>query len=294
MSGKTYIRREKYVTSDGLTHECSFPHWVYNTEFGTVCKKCYNKYISNPKTNFIEYRRTHRAQIRLNNHRYFVKNKDVILEKLRNYKRSIAKRRSRESKEINQKLKLQAHRIISNGGKIICMQCGLTDINNLTLDHINGRGDKENIIDKIMGITLYRYVLKHPEEAKQKLQILCNGCNQIKYSPNIKPNESKVAHYAVDLRRRRTQKETAFKIISKGFPIECVICGQNDIKNLTTDHINYRDNKDELKGTDLYRYLIAHPELAYQYQLLCFGCNTSKSGRNRNLVNNSHGIAPSV
>lgn len=241
------------------------------------------------------YRNTHREKIRLNQSRYYRNNHVEIRRKINAYRRSTEVRaiRSIEDRITNQELKLKAHEIINNGGIIMCKLCGLDDFNNLTLDHINGR-EKEKRIDLIYGITLYRYVIKHPEEARMCLQTLCNGCNQIKYSPYIKPDESKATHYATDLKRRRTQKETAFKIISNGLPMECVICGQNDIKNLTTDHISYRDNEDDLRGTDLYRHLIAHPELAYQYQLLCFGCNTSKSGRNRNLVNNSRVTTPTI
>lgn len=56
---------------------------------------------------------------------------------------------------------------------------GCDDIRCLQLDHINGGGTKEYKKFKVVN-SLYYYYFKHPEEAKEKLQILCANCNWIK------------------------------------------------------------------------------------------------------------------
>lgn len=59
-----------------------------------------------------------------------------------------------------------------------CLSCDFSDIRALQLDHIHGGGSKE--LDKNGNISMYYYYLKHPEEAKEKLQVLCANCNWIK------------------------------------------------------------------------------------------------------------------
>lgn len=61
-----------------------------------------------------------------------------------------------------------------------CSQCGFTDMRCLQIDHINGYGHKTGHSYH----TDIRYYLKHPEEAKQKLQVLCANCNWIKKHEN--------------------------------------------------------------------------------------------------------------
>ncbi len=229
---------------------------------------------------FRQYRANHTEKIRSHRTKSYLKNLDKVSKHRREYKVRNRDKISTQNKQINQKLKLRAHSIINGGNEISCRLCGLRDMNNLTLDHINGR-DKDKIIDRLHGISLYRYVIKHPEEAAKCLQTLCNGCNQIKYTPKIIADKDKLAHYETDRKRRRRQKESVFSLITKGFPIECVKCAQNDINNLTADRINHRDSGDEFRGTNLYRYMLIHPEIAFQYQILCFGCNTAKAGTNR-------------
>lgn len=60
----------------------------------------------------------------------------------------------------------------------ICIKCGQFDKRCLQIDHKNGGGTKQRLT---MGVkTMWRYYLKHPEEAREKLQVLCANCNWIK------------------------------------------------------------------------------------------------------------------
>jgi 5-methylcytosine-specific restriction endonuclease McrA len=62
-----------------------------------------------------------------------------------------------------------------------CIVCGSTD--NLQIDHILAGGNAERII-RGSNHAMYRYYLGNPEEAKQKLQLLCKSHNLIKEFAN--------------------------------------------------------------------------------------------------------------
>jgi len=77
------------------------------------------------------------------------------------------------------KVKLLAFDIL---GKIC--RCGFSDHRALQLDHIFGGGTKERNgqikTDKV--ISYYLWIIKNPELAKKKFQLLCANCNWIKRS----------------------------------------------------------------------------------------------------------------
>jgi len=73
------------------------------------------------------------------------------------------------------------------GGK--CVQCGYDkNPKGLVLDHINGDGKEDR---KRLGSKIFRHYIKHIEEAKTKLQVLCATCNQIKAFENQEHNRTK-------------------------------------------------------------------------------------------------------
>lgn len=59
-----------------------------------------------------------------------------------------------------------------------CIICGFSDIRALEFDHIDHTGYLDRKIHH--GSEWGRYYALYPEEAKQKLQILCCNCNRIK------------------------------------------------------------------------------------------------------------------
>lgn len=65
------------------------------------------------------------------------------------------------------------------GGK--CVKCGYSEnIHALELDHKNGWGNKDRLRIGGKHCRISRYYLKHLDEAKEKLQVLCANCNKIK------------------------------------------------------------------------------------------------------------------
>jgi len=80
--------------------------------------------------------------------------------------------------------------VISLGHRCACKepdcwhigQCVIEDYRILQIDHVDSGGTKE--IELKGNRVMYLYYLKHPEEAKQKLQILCANCNWMKRHRN--------------------------------------------------------------------------------------------------------------
>lgn len=70
-------------------------------------------------------------------------------------------------------------------GSRVCVRCGFADKRALNIDHINGGGnqDKKRFGGKY-GSRFVLYYIRHPEEARRKLQVLCSNCNQIKKIEN--------------------------------------------------------------------------------------------------------------
>lgn len=117
--------------------------WYLNhdDEDNVLCRKCYNTFIANPK-------------------RY---NKQIKPYKL--YLELNEYHRARQ-------------RLFDIVGRA-CVKCGNDDIRILQFDHINGGGNKEQKHHK-SNLLMYIYYYKHPEEAKQKIQVMCPNCNALK------------------------------------------------------------------------------------------------------------------
>jgi hypothetical protein len=64
-------------------------------------------------------------------------------------------------------------------GQHECVTCGFNNYSALQFDHIGG-GGSEDLLRFNGHHQMYKYYLAHPEEAKQKLQVLCANCNWIK------------------------------------------------------------------------------------------------------------------
>jgi len=78
------------------------------------------------------------------------------------------------------------------GPKCVCLQvgcwhqgnCMVSDSRVAHVEHKSGGGVKE--IREVFGSSqsMYKYYLKHQEEAKQKLQVYCSNCNWVKRHSN--------------------------------------------------------------------------------------------------------------
>lgn len=73
------------------------------------------------------------------------------------------------------------------GGK--CSMCGLSDIRALELDHMNNDGKYHR--DRLGGaINEWFYYIKHFDECRSILQVLCGSCHNIKTYNKLDQHES--------------------------------------------------------------------------------------------------------
>ncbi len=105
------------------------------------------------------YYKKHKKRIDLNNKRYYLRNRG--------------------------RLRIQALQIIANNKPIKCAKhnewncCGDSiNIDFLELDHKNNDGAVDR--KRFRGDTFHRWIINHPKEAQQKLQILCSNAQWIK------------------------------------------------------------------------------------------------------------------
>jgi len=65
-----------------------------------------------------------------------------------------------------------------------CAKCGRKDKRALEIDHIHGSGNADRARFGNQTKNFMRYYIDRPEEAWQKLQLLCAFCNRIKKVEN--------------------------------------------------------------------------------------------------------------
>jgi len=162
------------------------------------------------------------------------------------------------------------------GGKCAC--CGETRKEYLTIDHVNGGGNKHR---REMGFStsteLYRWLRQN--NYPDGFQVLCFNCNMGKGACSVCPQskefqmlfeeklkESRYARYNWNLRLN----------IIEGYGGRCELCGEDNPHFLTIDHINGGGSKDiKMLGSwyKLYKKLQDENYPGDNYRLLCSNCN---------------------
>jgi hypothetical protein len=132
-----------------------------------------------------EYNFKRRQNYAANREQQLLRHKDYRENNREKIRKQSAKYREEHKEEIRQKLKLRARRkreelIFLLGGK--CCMCGENDRRCLDVEHKNGDGGKERK-EKGSG-AIIEYYLKHPEEAKERLQCMCANCHRKKTYEN--------------------------------------------------------------------------------------------------------------
>ncbi len=73
---------------------------------------------------------------------------------------------------------------------MVCAHCGFEDVRALSLDHINGGGEKAKREAGVSGLRWYRWLIKN--NFPPDIQVLCMNCQFIKrYTNNEFPNMRK-------------------------------------------------------------------------------------------------------
>lgn len=116
---------------------------------------------------------------------HYLRNQKIIMKYSREYywrnrERDRVKRRKRTNNErrINRKI------LMKYLGGIKCSDCGCKYVRILELHHMNREDSIEDRRRFINNHSMTTYYIKHPDEAKHKLQVLCRNCHsktRIKY-----------------------------------------------------------------------------------------------------------------
>lgn len=148
-----------------------------------ICLNCSRK-------RYQEYYHKNRPKILLRKRQYRKQNREHInsleqspkrIEKKQQYRkknREILYRKDRLRYQLN---KIALLNLLTNGD-VKCAYCGFSNINALQFDHIHNDGTNDRKRFNKLNSTMYNYYVKHPKEAKRKLQVLCANCNWIKWS----------------------------------------------------------------------------------------------------------------
>jgi glutaredoxin-related protein len=182
-----------------------------------------------------------------------------------------------KKKETHQELRKRVLEYYSEGTPK-CIQCGVTGILFLNMDHIHGR--KQMKTDWDTG-KLYRYLDKeHPSG----YQVLCYNCNMIK---ELERKKEFHLQTPMAIKRRRQRMDTKIMVLtaySKGTP-KCSCCGFSNLDGLALDHIAGRKkmgHSKDLVSDDLRMWVKREFNKTGKWpeglQVLCHNCNGAKRG----------------
>ncbi len=172
----------------------------------------------------------------------------------------------------NTQVKLKETILSHYSPKLECQLCGFNDIRALSIDHINGNGNKHR--KKIFGHNasgskFYRWLKRN--NYPDGFRVLCGNCQFTTYLYN-----RKISTYM-----QRYHHENKLTSISHYSPkLSCKRCSFNNIDGLTIDHVD-GGGRAHLKNikTDLYVWLRRN-NFPSGYQVLCMNCNWIKRVEN--------------
>ena len=164
-------------------------------------------------------------------------------------------------------------------GGFKCVKCGFHDHRGLERDHINDDGNLDNqrfSDDRSRDL----HYIHHPEEAREKLQVLCSNCNGIKLNNKREIDWNLKNHQPRSVRDRINYKkltQEAHQILGEDI---CVKCDFKDKRAIDIEHIHGGGNKDRKQFSRRNLFLeniIKNPEKSREkLQLMCRNCNTIK------------------
>jgi hypothetical protein len=234
-----------------------------------VCRECKRKLNK-------KYQQDNKDKIIAKKHEYYLRNKDQIIEKTSNYSKNNKTKCNAYSKATRVRLKTE---VFSHycGGDIKCNGCDERELELLTIDHINGGGNKHRKLTGMKtGKHCYGWLKRN--HYPNGFQVLCWNCQFKKKKLEISPNNPT---------KRQIQKANYAQLVKTqcfaNYGEVCSFCATSDIDVLTLDHINDDGAKHRAKtntrgGMNFYIYLRKNdfpnePPL----QVLCMKCQYRKT-----------------
>ncbi len=273
---------------DGLNAKCRECSKHYKKQYQTknkdkIKQKKHEDYLKNKESLKIyrkQYREKNKAKIKQRKYAYYLKNRESIIKKNSIYVKINRLQHNARGTKAKNKLKRE---VFSHycGGEARCQECKqIDDLGLLTIDHINGGGNKHRReIGKrnCGGYKIYQWLKRN--SYPEGFQVLCFNCQFKKKLKEIRPsNPTKI------------QMQTS--AYCRSVKIQCLEhygnicpCGETDQDILTLDHVN-DDGAEHLRllkkrGFNFYLYLRKNgfpnnPPL----QVLCMNCNFRKRIQN--------------
>lgn len=224
------------------------------------CRSC--KKIDDKRHTF-----KHKEKIKLRKQEYYENNKEHIQNKTIIYQKSNPNKVKEYSKTARLNLKLGIFNHYCNND-IKCNHCEESELCLLTVDHINGGGNKHKKEIK----SLYSWIKRN--NYPEGFQILCWNCQLRKKNQEIKPKnptfrQLQAAEYV------RNIKHQVLEHYGKVCP-----CGKHDEIILTLDHVN-NDGSEHRKlvgeGFNFYMWLRKNNyPIDPPLQVLCANCQVRK------------------
>ncbi len=124
--------------------------------------------------------------------KYYLEHRQEIR---RNLKKSKLKHRIKIYKKERQRGTERKIAVLSyySGGVPICARCGITDVDVLCIDHINGNGCRHRRAIGSQGRHFFRWL--NANDYPSGYQVLCFNCNAKKYLTDLRENIAKGGIY---------------------------------------------------------------------------------------------------
>jgi hypothetical protein len=169
--GKTYYAKNK----DNILAKCKLAYPLKQTKVARHNRKYYLSHHESLLDNRKEYRKNNKDKIKTKKY-YYEPNKRKVYY-MRNKERI---KIQSKNKRLEIKIKVMTH---YGNGECKCVKCGFDDIRALSIDHINGNGNKERKENKYMrGNHVYDWLKKN--NYPLGYQTLCMNCQLIKRVEN--------------------------------------------------------------------------------------------------------------
>jgi hypothetical protein len=233
------------------------------------------------------YRQANAERIKARMKAYYQANIEKLKTQMKTYRQANVERLKAYKLTHQQKLKeiILSH---YSGGVPKCACCGEQNTAFLSIDHIEGGGNKQRRGLQLGGNGFYRWLMNNGYPSGYR--VLCMNCNSALgfrgYCPHgVLPDSTKSqlgqsqSYGAIHVRKRRQKlRHDVLVHYSGGLPT-CSCCGEKHDEFLSIDHIN-GDGADYRRvgiksGYTTYRWLIKN-NFPPGFQVLCMNCNFAK------------------
>ncbi len=131
------------------------------------------------------YELTHKDAIKKRKHLYYLANRERLLQVSSDYKKTHREIQRESYLRWTRKYKDDVLKHYGNG-ELACVGCGYSNVDCLTIDHLNNDGYEHRRAEGITGDKIYRWLRKN--NYPKGFQTLCMNCQFIKRKTKQTPN----------------------------------------------------------------------------------------------------------